>query len=152
MYGLLADLIVVIHFAYVAFVVAGQLLILTGILLRWQWIRNPWFRMIHLAMILIVAYEAMREIECPLTVWEHDLRVAAGQDPYVGTFVARLARHIFFWTPTEDCKNILAWCDWIFAGLVVATFCIAPPRFRRRSVNAAPPPPGHGDLSPHGSA
>ena len=56
MYGLLADLVVIVHFAYVGFVVIGQLLILIGIVLRWQWIRNPWFRLIHLAMILIVAW------------------------------------------------------------------------------------------------
>jgi multisubunit Na+/H+ antiporter MnhB subunit len=152
MYGLLADLIVLIHFAYVGFVVIGQLLILIGIVLRWQWIRNPWFRVIHLAMILIVAFEAMGDITCPLTDWEHTLRGWAGQDQYTGTFVARLARKIFYWVPTEDCVKILDWCYWIAAGLVLATICIAPPRFRRRAANPAPPVNVHGDLSAHGPA
>src|ERR1700682_3455198 len=77
MYAILADLVTTIHFAYVAFVVIAQLLILVGIVLRWKWIRNPWFRCIHLAMILIVALEAMGGIQCPLTVWDEQLRALA---------------------------------------------------------------------------
>ena len=44
-----------IHAAYVAFVVVGQLLIFAGWLARWQWIRNAWFRGIHVLTIFIVA-------------------------------------------------------------------------------------------------
>jgi hypothetical protein len=144
MYGLLADLVVTVHFVYVATVVIGQLLILLGILLHWQWIRNPWFRFIHLAMILLVAYEALRGITCPLTDLEYYLREEAGQNPQTGSFVARLARVVLF--KPGDFEGILAVCDWIFAGLVVATFCIAPPRFRRRSTTPESPATVNGDL------
>jgi hypothetical protein len=78
-YALLADLIAAIHLGYVSFVFFGLLVILTGGLLRWRFVRNFWFRTVHLAMILIVVAEALLGIICPLTVWEYNLRVAAGQ-------------------------------------------------------------------------
>jgi hypothetical protein len=73
-YGLLADGVVVIHFLYVAYVVVGQLAILAGVILKWNWIRNPWFRWSHLLMICFVAGESIVNFECPLTTWENDLR------------------------------------------------------------------------------
>ena len=76
-YGFLADVIGFIHFGYVGFVVIGQLLILIGIALRWRWIRNLRFRLIHLFMILVVALESLGRIMCPLTTWENELRVLA---------------------------------------------------------------------------
>src|SRR5436190_15427187 len=77
--AILADAIVAVHLGYIAFVIFGQLAILIGWPLGWGWIRNPWFRMIHLAMILIVVGEAMVEYRCPLTTWEGALRREAGQ-------------------------------------------------------------------------
>ena len=41
----LADGVVALHVSYVAFVVLGQLLILAGVVFRWQWVRNFWFRL-----------------------------------------------------------------------------------------------------------
>ena len=81
MYGILAELIVAIHLVYIGIVVFGLAAIVLGIALRWQWIRNPWFRGIHLAMIMIVAFEATMGIECPLTTWEGELRELAGEHP-----------------------------------------------------------------------
>ncbi len=64
---LLADLIVVFHAAYVSFVVFGLVAILIGAALRWEWVRNFWFRASHLTMIGIVVLEALFGITCPLT-------------------------------------------------------------------------------------
>ena len=58
-YQLLADFVVLVHLGYVLFVIFGQLAILLGALRRWQWIRNFWFRVVHLAMIAIVVVEAV---------------------------------------------------------------------------------------------
>lgn len=136
MYLFLADVIVAVHLAYVATVVIGLLLILLGILFKWSWIRNPWFRCIHLLMIAIVAYEAYYEITCPLTDWEHDLRVAAGQPAQEGTFTGRLLGGLLFYS--RDSAEIRTAGYYVFAGLVAATFLIAPPRFRRRRPALAP--------------
>ena len=140
MYSFLADLVTLIHFAYVSSVVVGQLLILAGIALRWQWIRNPWFRCIHLAMILIVAFEALGDIQCPLTVWDSQLRALAGQETPEGTFIGRLLLSILYFDATKY-AGLLTSIYYGFAGLVLATFILAPPRLRRPSKELPATPP-----------
>jgi hypothetical protein len=125
LYGVLADLLVAIHLAYVGFVVFGQAVILLGLFLRWRWVRNPWFRWIHLLMILIVAAETVLDLTCPLTLWEYRLRGLAGQEVSDASFVGRLLRSLFFFN----------WPPWVFTALyvgfalvVLGTFVLAPPR------------------------
>src|SRR4051794_38654141 len=93
-YEAMADAILVIHTAYVAFVVLGELAILIGAVLKWRWVRNMWFRLIHLAAIAIVALEAVFDVNCPITDWEVALRKKAGQEISDVSFVARLMDQI----------------------------------------------------------
>jgi hypothetical protein len=94
---LIADFIVTIHLVYVIIVVAGLFVILFGGALRWRVIRIFWLRAIHLTMILTVVFEALFGISCPLTVWEYDLRAAAGQQGAAGMpFVPRLIHQLIF--------------------------------------------------------
>ncbi len=137
MYGFLADVVVVVHFAFVAGVVLGQLLIVIGVLARWQWIRNAWFRCIHLLSILFVAFEYVFGIACPLTLLELHWRRLHGAGLQSEAFMIRLLRGLFF-CPVET-ENTLTVAACVFAGLVVLTFIVAPPRFRRRP--AAPQAP-----------
>jgi len=99
--ALLADLISLVHFAYVAYVVLGQVLILVGLIARWAWVRNFWFRATHLGAIAIVALEAVFGITCPLTTWEHQLRRAAGQTVTERSFVADLVHQLMFFELPE---------------------------------------------------
>lgn len=124
-YRLLADLVVAVHVAYVSYVVFGQLLIWLGLALRWQLVRNPWFRWTHLILILIVGGEALLDIECPLTRWERSLRTLAGQQVSGESFVGRLLHNLIF----------VSWPPWVlnslhvgFALVVLGTFVLAPPR------------------------
>jgi hypothetical protein len=124
-YRLLADLIVAIHFGYVAFVLVGQVLILIGLWRGWRWVRNWWFRVLHLVAISIVALEAVFNIACPLTTWEQRLRVMAGEEVSHGTFIGDLLHNLIFvdgppWAFTAAYVT--------FAAIVVATFVFAPPR------------------------
>ena len=96
-YVLLADIIAIIHFGYVAFVVLGLFVVLLGGLLRWSFVRNFWFRAIHLLMISVVILQSLIGKECPLTVWERDLRIAAGQSNVSEeAFVVRLVHQLMF--------------------------------------------------------
>jgi hypothetical protein len=124
-YRLLADLVVAIHVAYVAFVVVGQLLILVGILCRWRWVRNVWFRAAHLIAIAIVAGEALLDIACPLTVWEQQLRTLGGTPTQGGTFIGNLLHELIFYDAPEWAFT-MAYVA--FALLVAATFVLAPPQ------------------------
>jgi hypothetical protein len=96
-YALLADLIVALHCAYVAFIVLGQLAILIGFFLGWGWIRNLWLRLAHLIAITLVALEAIFGMDCPLTLWENDLRTLAGQEVSGTSFLGRLFDSIIFY-------------------------------------------------------
>ena len=127
--ALQADLVVVLHFAYVQFVVLGQLLIVIGWLRRWNWVRNFWFRLAHFIAIGLVALEALMEIECPLTTWEKSLRLQAGQPVNQASFIGRMMHNVLF----VDCpESAFTWLHVGFALLVAATLFLVPPRIPRR--------------------
>jgi hypothetical protein len=137
-YGYLADLLVFVHVLYVGYVVVGQLAIIVAAPFRWEWARNPWFRYSHLAAIGVVAYEALNNIRCPLTVWEEQLRELAGQSIYEGqSFVGRLFHSLLYWDNVPEI---------FFTTLHVAMFVVVvqgvvmfPPRWRRRVTPVAEP-------------
>jgi hypothetical protein len=109
-YRVLADAILVMHFAFVAFVVVGFVLILLGLLRGWAWVRDRRFRLAHLAAIGIVIMQAWLGRICPLTIWENELRRLAGQAPYVETFVQHwLHRWMFYDT-----------APWVFTAIYTA--------------------------------
>ena len=140
-YATLADLLVAFHTAYVGFVVVGQLLIVMGLVCRWQWVRNPWFRVIHLLAIGFVAAEAACGVTCPLTLWERGLRDLAHQtvnSSAIGWFFNSI---LFFNWPRE----YFTWIHIGFGALVLGTFVFGPPRFRRRQTT---PPERGPDPSP----
>jgi len=53
-FRLLADAVLALHAAFVAFVVLGLVAILVGGALGWRWVRGPRFRALHLAAIVSV--------------------------------------------------------------------------------------------------
>ncbi len=128
-YVLLADLLSACHLALMVYVILGQLLILLGIVFRWRWVRNPWFRWTHMAAILTVAAEALLGVTCPLTNWEVDLRKLAGQQTDDRTFTARIVNKFLF--PLDEFPDadpfILTLGYYGFAVLVLITFVLLPP-------------------------
>lgn len=75
----LAEAIVLIHFAFILFVMFGGLLVL-------KWRRLIWVHL--LAVVWGVLVVAMGWI-CPLTPLENRLRSMAGQEGYSGDFISR---------------------------------------------------------------
>jgi hypothetical protein len=141
-YGLLADLVVAVHVGYIAYVLIGQVLITLAAPLRWQWARNPWFRLTHLAAIGIVAFEAIYKLRCPLTVWEEQLRELAGQ-PFNGseTFLGRVLHDLMF---IENQPEIFFTTMYIaMLILVVQGLIMYPPRWFRftRTLTSRPASP-----------
>jgi hypothetical protein len=130
-YRLLADGVVVVHTAYVGFVVVGMFAILLGIVLRWRWIGNFWFRVIHFLMIAIVVAESLGGMECPLTTIEDSLRSRAGETIQEGTFLGRYAAGILFYSDAPHWVFVAGYC--LFGALVLATLLVSPPR-RPRSL------------------
>jgi hypothetical protein len=128
MHPLFADILLVIHALFVAFVVLGFVLTVSGILLQWSWVGNFWFRLIHLLAIGSVVAQAWFDRICPLTSWESSLREAAGGVPYSGSFIRWwLQRLIYYdfapWVSTSAYT--------IFATMVLVTWIWSPPRISR---------------------
>ena len=134
---ILADVIVIFHACYVGFVVLGLAAILVGGACGWSWVRNMYFRLVHLAMIGIVAGEAMAGIPCPLTVWEKQLRVRAGQASYSGDFLGYWV-HQFIFYRAEPWVFTLLYVT--FALLVVAALVLVPPQWHRYKDRSLPGP------------
>jgi hypothetical protein len=86
----LADAVLLVHFGFVLFVVAGFAAIVAGAALGWRWIRHRDFRIAHLGAMAFVALESVAGVACPLTVWENALRGTSGDRSFVGVWVARL--------------------------------------------------------------
>lgn len=78
----LADVVLVIHFLWVLGILVPIPLIVIGARQNWSWIRNPVFRAIHFAMIVVVIFESLAGIVCPLTRWENLLRSGSEQASY----------------------------------------------------------------------
>jgi len=85
----LADLILVIHFAFVLFVVGGLTLTWIGAIAGWRWVRNFRFRITHLAAIGFVVAESLAGIWCPLTVWEAQLRGSDVEKSFIAHWIHR---------------------------------------------------------------
>lgn len=123
--GFWADAILVAHALIVCFVLGGQLGILLGGWRGWPWIRNLWFRLAHLATIAVVVLQAWLGRLCPLTVWERDLRRAAGQAFYEQSFIEHWVGRVLYLN--------LPWWVFVaaytaFAALVAWTWWRWPPR------------------------
>ena len=76
-YRFLADALVTFHFAFVAFVVVGGLLVL-------RWRRVMWFHLPAVAWGVFVEFSGWI---CPLTPWENRLRALGDEVTYEGGFV-----------------------------------------------------------------
>jgi hypothetical protein len=96
-YRVLADLLLAFHVLFVLFVVIGLLLILLGGVRGWAWVRNPWFRLGHLAAITFVAAQAWLGEICPLTTWEMNLRDRAGEATYAGGFLEHWLQALLYY-------------------------------------------------------
>ena len=124
---LAADLILLLHVLFVAFVIIGLVLIFVGKFRVWSWIRNPWFRLIHLAAITIVVVQSWLGLICPLTTIEMALRSRAGDTVYSGSFISHWLESILYY---DIPPWIFVVCYMAFAAVVAASwFWIRPRRF-----------------------
>jgi hypothetical protein len=128
-YRFLADLVLVTHVSFVAFVVLGLLAILCGGFAGWRWIRNPWFRGAHLAGIGLVVVQAWLGVICPLTTLEMYWREKAGDATYGGTFIAHWLQNLLYY---EAPPWVFVVCYTAFGVAVIGSWVKFRPRpFRR---------------------
>jgi Protein of Unknown function (DUF2784) len=85
-FELLADLVVVVHLAFVLFVAVGGLLV-------WRWPRLMWCHLPAVAWGIAIITIGFT---CPLTPIEHYLRGRAGQQGHNGGFVDRYVEGVIY--------------------------------------------------------
>ena len=102
-YRALADLVVVLHLAFIVFVVAGGFLAL----------RYRWAPFLHLPAALWGAFIEVSGAVCPLTPLENALRRAAGSSGYSGGFIDHYVIPIVY--PSGLSQRV----QLVLAGLVV---------------------------------
>jgi len=119
--GTLATIVVLVHFAFLLFVIFGSLLTL-----RWRW--APW---VHVPAAVWGAWIELSGGVCPLTPLENRLRRAAGGEEYPGSFIEHYIMGILY--PGGLTREI----QWILGlGAVflnVALYVWIARRLRRRS-------------------
>jgi hypothetical protein len=129
-YLVLADAILIFHFAFLAFVVVGLVMIWIGWWRGWVFVRNFWLRMSHLAAIGVVAAESIAGFVCPLTRWEDRLRLlAGGAQRYQGSFVQHWLHRLMFFDVDE---RVFTAAYVLFSLLVLLSLWAIPPQWRKR--------------------
>jgi len=128
-YRLLADVVLTLHLALVAFVIGGLVIVVVGNVRRWRWVNNLWFRLAHIAAIAIVVAEAWLGFTCPLTTLEMWLRARAGVTTYGGGFIEHWFSRILFYD-APPWAFVVAYT--LFGLLVLATWFRYPPSGRRK--------------------
>ncbi len=69
----IAESVLAVHLAIITFNVAGLIVIPLGAQFKWRIVRIAWLRLLHLAMLGIVAAQALAGRACILTIWQADL-------------------------------------------------------------------------------
>jgi polyferredoxin len=128
-YSMLADGILVLHVLLVVFVIGGLLVTVIGYFRHWSWVRNPWFRFLHLAVIATVVVQTWLGASCPLTVWEDNLRRLAGKQAYGDAFIRYWLQRLIFY---EADPWVFGLIYSLFGLLVLAVFVLVPPRLPGR--------------------
>lgn len=129
-YLLIADGLLLAHAFFVLFVICGLLLVIAGRFQSWNWVRNPWFRLVHLVCIGVVVLQSWFGIVCPLTTWEMAFRVRAGEAAYDGSFIAYWVSKLLYYQ-LPDWVFVLIYT--LFGLLVLASwYWVRPNSFSRR--------------------
>ncbi|WP_419939001.1 DUF2784 domain-containing protein [Candidatus Palauibacter sp.] len=119
LYRVLADLVLVTHFAFIAFVVAGGFAAV-------RWPRLAW------AHVPCLAWGALIEFAgwiCPLTPLEVRLRIASGQAGYSGGFIERYLLPVIY--PGALNREIQIWLGLAVLALNAVAYAWLLRRMRR---------------------
>lgn len=103
-FSLLADAVVVLHLAFVGFVVLGGLLVL-------RWPKVAW---LHVPAAIWGAWIELAGWICPLTPLENRLRGEAGQTGYATSFVEHYLVPVLY--PSALTREL----QWMLGGAVIA--------------------------------
>lgn len=119
----LATLVLALHLAIILFNVGGLIVIPLGAWRRWRFVRIFWWRALHLALLALVALQAVLGRVCVLTDWQAALGGAPAETPLIAGWINRL----IYWPLPLWIFALLYVAVWIY---VLALWFLVPPRLR----------------------
>ncbi len=120
----LATLVLALHLAVILFNVGGLVVIPLGGWLGWRFVRLFWWRALHLALLALVALQAVLGRVCVLTDWQAALAGASAETPLIAGWINRL----IYWPLPLWVFALLYVAVWIY---VLALWFLVPPRLRQ---------------------
>lgn len=124
LYRLFADLVVVLHLAFVLFVVAGALAVL-----RWRW-----WAWLHVPAFLWGALISFFGWVCPLTPLENWLRARGGGVGYRSSFIEHYLLPVLY--PEQLTRSLQIGLGAVVLGVNLAIYAWALVRWRRAAAGA----------------
>jgi hypothetical protein len=128
LYRVLADFVVIVHGAFVVFVVLGGLLVLRNI--RWAWV--------HLPAAIWGAWVEFAGQICPLTPLENHLRHLAGERGYTGGFIEHYIIPLMY--PAGLTRETQLVLGYVLVAINLGAYGVAVWRMYRARARKPPPP------------
>ena len=125
LFMLAADAVLLLHVLVVIFIVLGLVLIFVGNYFAWRWVRDPWFRLLHLLAICGVVLLSWLGFICPLTSIEMALRARAGDAAYQGSFISHWLETLLYY---QAPPWVFVVCYTVFGCIVIASWFLVRPR------------------------
>jgi hypothetical protein len=113
--SLLAGIVLAFHAGVILFNVFGLVAIPLGARRGWHFVRIFWWRALHLAILALVAFQALLDRACFLTLWQAALRQGAGEAASPAPLIQSWVERALFWPLPL----------WFFAALYVGVWIYA---------------------------
>ena len=88
-----SEIVLLFHFCIFLFMVLGFFLIPLGYNQKWEWVKNRYYRLIHLILMGIIFIETILGFMCPLTILENFLR----NDIEIDNKITQIIHQIMYW-------------------------------------------------------
>ena len=95
--SILASTVLAIHLGVILFNVFGLVAIPLGAWRGWRFVRVFWWSALHLAVLAVVALQALLDRACFLTLWQYALRQSAGEAASPAPLIESWANRLIFW-------------------------------------------------------
>ena len=122
-YRLQADMLVLVHFAFILFVLFG------GFIVLWR----RWAACLHLSSAAWGVLVEFNSWVCPLTPWENALRAKAGESGYGGGFIEHYLMPLIY--PVGLTPRIQILLGFIVLAMNLAIYAYVMIRLRIRSTD-----------------
>jgi hypothetical protein len=125
--ALLAALVLALHLAVILFNIFGLVAIPLGAWRGWRFVRVFWWRALHLAILGVVALQALFGRACFLTLWQSALESEGGAPQSTELLLQHWIEALIFWPLPIWVFALLYAAVWLYA---LALWRLVPPRRR----------------------